>query len=195
MKLLASILAFGLLTSVSVIAQPQNLASCSPMNYRSLVVDTSTRADVLRLLGKPEAVAREEDTGTPYWSYTVNDPKPGWLMVFLRKDKLSGIRLIFKNPLGREEIVRLFGPDFLTVHYAFDDCRPNGGAGQVYLSPTGPIENWEYRGQGKGVVISVHNGQAIEVEFACGPVGSTLSRCTAPQTKAGTLHKMVRNRH
>ncbi len=175
-----AILAVCMAFSASCIAQPKVPSSCSPSGYLGLIVGKSTGNDVVKALGKPEAIAREEDSGVPYWSYTVTDPAPGWLMVFTRKGVLTGIRLILKTSLSRADIVHLYGADILTVHYAFDDCLGNGGAGPVYVSPGGPIEKWEYRGKGKGIVISVHDGQAQEIVFECGPAGPLYSRCASP---------------
>lgn len=179
MKSALAILMICMALSGSCVAQSKAPSLCSPAEYHGLIVGKSTESDVRKALGKPEAIAREEDTGIPYWSYTVADPVPGWLMVFTRRDVLSGIRFVLKAPLSREDIVRLFGPDVLTVHYDFDDCLGRGGTAPVYVSPSGPIESWEYRGKGKGIVISVHDGQAQEVEFECGPEGPLHSRCAS----------------
>jgi hypothetical protein len=129
------------------------------------------------VLGKPDAISREEDTGTPYWSYSTTDPVDGWLMVFMHDGILIGIRLILKTPLRKEDITRLFGPDFVVVHYDLDECLGKGGAAPTFVSLNGPIETWEYRGHGNGLVISVHNGLAEEVSFDCGPTGPPKSKC------------------
>jgi len=175
-RIVSAVLLCSVISGVGA-AQSGGPAQCSPASFRGLKVGKSTRGDVLRTLGNPEARAREEDTGTPYWSYTVGDPAPGWLMVFIRKGHLTGITIVLKTPLNRDRIIGLYGPSLLTVHYDFEGCLGSGGAGPVYVSQNGPIENWEYRGAGKGLVISVHDGLAQEIVFECGPEGPSHSRC------------------
>jgi hypothetical protein len=179
MKAIIPILLLCMTAPAICISQTQANELCSPASYRGLVVGKSTRADVLRTLGKPEALSHEEDTGTPYWSYTVAGPRPGWLMVFTRKKLLTGIRLVFKTPLSKKETIGLYGPELHTVHYDFDNCASGGGAGPVHVSAGGPIERWEYRGEGKGIIFSVHDGQAQEMAFVCGPEDASQPKCDA----------------
>jgi len=183
LKTAIPILVICVVVSASGLAQSSNPATCSPASYHGLIIGKSTWSEVLKTLGKPEAFAREEDTGSPYWSYTTSDPVPGWLMVFTSKGLLTGLRIVLKSPLSKEQTLRLYGPDLLSVHYDFDDCLGGGGAGPVYVSPDGPIEDWEYRGKGKGIVISVDRGQAQEIAFGCGPIGPPRSRCAARGAK------------
>jgi len=195
MKAVLPVLLLCTMVPIAIIAQPPVAPLCSPAVFRGLVVGKSTRSDVLRSLGKPEAVGHEEDTGIPYLSYTVTDPRPGWLMVFTRKGLLTGIRLIFRTPLSKEEVVHLYGPNFRTVHYDFDNCPSDGGAGPVYVSANGPIERWEYRGDAQGTIFSVHDGQAQEMAFGCGPEGPSHPRCASRGEKIATKPKSGNTKH
>ena len=99
----------------------------SAAKYHGLIVGTSTRSDVLKLLGKPNYVGKEEDTGTPIMTYAVIDPLPGTLVVYVTKGILDEMRLDLKKSLTQHDIVRLFGSGFVIVHYATDECIDTGG--------------------------------------------------------------------
>jgi hypothetical protein len=53
--------------------------------YHKLTVGTSTREEVLKVLGKPKTIGKEQDTGLPTMTYLVSDPVPGTLVAYIEK--------------------------------------------------------------------------------------------------------------
>ncbi len=98
----------------------------SAATYHGLTVGTSTRADVLKVLGKPNFVGREEDTGVPTITFPVPDPMPGTLTVYMKKGILDGMRLDLNESLSKSDIIRIFGHNYVVVHYATDDALTPG---------------------------------------------------------------------
>lgn len=156
-------------------AQVPALKRWSAAVYHGLVVGTSSRDDVLRVLGKPKAVGMEQDTGLPTMMYTVSDPVLGTLIVYTKKGILDGMTLLPKNHLTKGDISRLFGPDYAVVGYSTDDCFTEAGTAPIYEAPDGPIQHLEYRDRGLAAVL--HNSDVTAVVFVSGPFGPTHSLC------------------
>jgi len=164
-------------------ASPQKLPerSWSPAMYHDLTVGLSTKDDVLRVLGKPKTIGKEQDTGLPTMTYIVADPVPGVLTVYVPKGVLDGMTLSLKKRLSKSEIVRLFGSGYIAVEYDTDDCLGEGGAAPIYESPNGPIKHLEYRDKGIGVIF--HEGEAVAIVFVSKPFGPSHSICAARAKK------------
>jgi hypothetical protein len=164
-------------------ASPQKLPerSWSPATYHDLTVGLSTKDDVLRVLGKPNTIGKEQDTGLPTMTYIVADPVPGVLTVYVPKGVLDGMTLSLKKQLSKSEIVRLFGSGYIAVQYDTDDCLGDGGAAPIYESPNGPIKHLEYRDKGIGVIF--HEGEAAAIVFVSKPFGPSHSICAARAKK------------
>ncbi len=164
-------------------AQTSNSKLWSAAKYHDLVVGSSTQNDVLRVLGKPKAVGKEQDTGAPTMTWIVTDPVPGTLVVYTKKGILDGMILTPKKDLTKAEILRLFGSEFRVVRYAMDDCVGEGGAGPIYESPDGPIKHLEYRDRGLAVVYAYDDDEKVEaIIFTSKPFGPTHSVCAAHRT-------------
>jgi len=174
---------FALAITVVQQAHPQQPAenSWSPAKYHDLTVGVSTRDDVIRELGKPKAIGKEQDTGLPTMSYTVTDPVLGTLVVYIEKGVLDGMTLSPKKQLTKKNIVGLFGSDYITVRYAPDDCLTNDGSAPIYESPQGSIVHMEYRQL--GLAINFRNDQADAIIFTYGPFGPVHSICAARAKK------------
>ncbi len=180
MKILNVILATSLLATAPYRAGPQApaLNSWSAAKYHGLTVGTSTRVDVLRILGRPNYVGREEDTGTPIMTYVVVDPMPGTLVVYMNKGILDGMRLDLKKSLRKDDIIRLFGHDYVVVHYAADDCLDEGGSAPIYQSSSGPFKYMEYRDRGMAAGFACDDDQKVDaITFTYKPLGPTHSLC------------------
>jgi hypothetical protein len=149
--------------------------------YHGLVVGTSTKADVLRVLGKPKSVGKEQDTGLPTMSYAVSDPVQGTLVVFIRRGLLDAMSLTPKTRSTKDDIVSVLGSDYLVVHYAPDDCLGEGGAAPIYEDRNGPIERIEYRS--RGLALSLHDSEVEAILFVAKPFGPTRSRCAGNKRK------------
>ncbi len=147
--------------------------------YRGLVVGKSSKADALKVLGKPEWTGEESETLTPMMGFTVSEPVAGRLSVLLDHDIIIEIRLSPKETYTKSSIVKVFGPDYIIVHYSFDECLGEGGSGPIYENPDGDIESLEYRL--RGMAMNLHNDDVEEISWLKGPLGPTHSQC--PKTK------------
>ncbi len=147
--------------------------------YHGLVMGKSTRADVLKALGKPKWVGHEQDTGTPIITYDVADPVPGVLTVYINKGILESLALEPKKALSRDDIVRLFGHGYIAVHYSADECLDEGGAAPVYQDPKGHSLYWEYRDRDLAAMFHYNDEDSVDaILFLHGPIGPAHSLCT-----------------
>lgn len=161
-------------------AAPQTSTSkpWNPATYHGLIMGKSTRADVYKVLGKPKFVGREQDTGIPIMTYVVVDPMPGTLVVYIKKGILDGMRLDLNKRLTKHDIIRIFGSDYIIVHYDTDDCLDEGGTVPIYQSPNGPIKTMEYRDRGIAVSFADDDDLKIDaISFTFKEIGPTHSLC------------------
>lgn len=150
----------------------------SAATYHGLIIGTSTRAEVLKLLGRPDYVGREEDTGTPIMNYEVVDPIPGTITVYIKKGILDGIYLYPKGSLTKRDIIRLLGPGYIVVHYAADDCLDSGGAAPIYQSASGSLKYMEYRDRGLAAAFAYNDDEKIEgIIYTFKQLGPVRSAC------------------
>jgi len=158
MKILRAILLTTLVISAALYVESQTPTSkpWNPATYHGLIMGKSTRADAFKVLGKPKWAGREQDTGVPILSYDITDPLPGELEVFITKGILEGMTLNLKNNVSQKDIIRLFGDNYIIVHYATDDCLDDGGAAPIYQNPKGPFKTMQYRDRGL-VILFVYN--------------------------------------
>ena len=124
--------------------------------YRGLTVGKSTRADMLRVLGKPLSSVPTADPGDPQLT-TLNDygavtgDLPGGLAVEVssRNNRIVNITLS-TDGISVEEAVKHFGSDYRKVSYSF--CGENIGdeeSGLLYEDPNSTrITYLEFRSKG-----------------------------------------------
>jgi hypothetical protein len=156
-----------------------------PATYKGLVMGKSTRQEVLRVLGKPEWVGRESDTGVATMEFPVSDPVPGKLAVhFPHGEIVNDMTLYPVSRLTDKDILALLGSDYLTVRYATDDCLGDALTAPLYESPDGYIKHLENRSRGLALAFYAHGVEAIH--FVHEPFGPTSSRCGGkePETSA-----------
>jgi|SRR5579864_235118 len=170
--------------AISLTAEPQTAPSQRwiPAVYHGLTVGKSSRADVLRILGKPTSTGKGGEAGIPYVSYDVSDPIAGTLTVYIRRGIIHEMDLKPKALTTKKDIIRLFGPDYRMVRYSVDECRNEGGVAPLYEDPDGPFEQMEYRPQ--GIAVSFDLNEVEVIAFVARPEGSTHSRCAGtPKVK------------
>jgi hypothetical protein len=139
---------------------------------------------VLKLLGKPNYIGREEDTGTPMMTYLVVDPMPGTLVVYVKKGILDGMRLDLKRALTKDDIIRFFGTDYVVVHYAADDCLDDGGSAPIYQNPSGPFKYMEYHDRGLAAAFANDDNQKVNaIIFTFKAIGPSHSLCAGRSRK------------
>jgi hypothetical protein len=181
MKLLKWVLAILIVSTLTQVASTQVKPDkpWTPAVYHGLVMGRSTRAAVIGVLGKPKWVGHEQDTGAPILVYDVTYPFEGLLTVYIGNGVLESLALEPKVTLAKNDITRLFGRGYITVHYSVDDCLGEGGAAPIYEDPKGPIMHMEYRDRGLAAVFNYNNVDKVEaVIFISKPFGLTHSLCT-----------------
>jgi len=146
--------------------------------YRGLTIGKSTRADMLRVLGKPLSSGPSADQAPPQpiiWNDygTISDELSGSLAVEVdsRDNRIVSISITPTN-LSKDDAIKYFGRDYLSMRYAFCKDQPDaGGLGFIYESPaSGDISFIEYRA--KGVAIQFDSGGIVgAIYFVAKPMG------------------------
>ena len=183
-RILAITASLSLVVLLSGAASAQSLKPWSAAKYHGLAIGRSSRADVRRQLGKPDSVGTEEDTGLPIMTYTVSDPLPGKLVVYTENGIVDGMTLYPRKDQTKDDIVRIFGPDFIVVHYAVDQCSGDGGTAPIYETSSGPIKHMEYRDRGLAAIFSQGDDQKVEaIAFTSRAFGPPHSSCKGSSKK------------
>jgi hypothetical protein len=180
MKVLRTILMTTVVISAALNVESKAPTSMpwNPATYHGLIMGRSTRADVFKVLGKPKWAGSEPDTGVPIMSYDVADPLPGELEVYITKGILEGMTLNLKEKVSQKDIIRLFGHNYIAVHYATDDCLDDGGAAPIYQNPDGPFKTMQYRDRGLVVHFIYNDDDTVDsISFTFKPYGPTHSQC------------------
>jgi len=76
----------------------------------------------------------------------------------------------------------VLGPGSMTAHYAWAECKSEGGSAPIYEDANGDLEYVEYRVRGIAVDI-LKDGTVGEISFVKGTLGSVHSPCPAGQNK------------
>jgi len=134
----------------SAAAQEKPSKEWRTASYHGVVVGTTSKKEVLLRLGKPfwEGSAADVSNATTL-AYKVNDPVEGRLEVYLRHSVVLSMFLYPDAVVGKEDVIRIFGTDFLLARYSMDDCPgENEGSGPIYEDPKGSFTRMEYRSRG-----------------------------------------------
>lgn len=151
--------------------------------YRGLTIGKSTRADMLRVFGKPQWSGPPGDQmeGDPdpevWYDYEGVAEFTGKLTVIVdeRSNVILGIDLYPEN-LSKEEAIKHFGDDYVITRYDFDICLGNEESAPLYESPNGEIKIIEYRE--RGIAIGFNYQDKVEhIQYVSKPIGATSSKC------------------
>jgi hypothetical protein len=97
----------------SLHAQKIPAPAWTPATYRGLTVGSSSKEDVLRVLGRPSSISKDSDSGEPLWNYEVSDPFPGSLEAYIKGGTtLGGFTLRPSLQVTRAKIIKMFGPNY-----------------------------------------------------------------------------------
>lgn len=153
--LVLTALVFG--QAASLHAQQKLASTWAPATYRGLTVGSSSKEDVLRVLGKPSSISRDSDSGEPLWNYQVSDPFPGSLEAYIKGGTtLGGFTLSLSRQVTKAEIIKMFGPNY---RYS---KRPTA---------SGPLEMLSYPDRGIAIILQFeNNGVADLIIYSAKPV-------------------------
>jgi hypothetical protein len=151
--------------------------SWRPATYQGLTIGKSTRADMLRVLGKPLSSGPSADQSPPrpiIWNDygRIEGELSGRLAVEVdsRNNRVVSVFISTDN-MSREDVIKYFGNDYLLMGYDFCKDQPDsGGVGIVYENPAShEIQYIEYRS--RGIAIHVDQGRVSGIYFVSGPMG------------------------
>jgi hypothetical protein len=155
-------------------AAKQKRKKWQPATWRGLTVGTSTRDDVLKLLGKPirEDFADDNEADQVWFIYNDVGDFPGQLEAHLDKQsgRLVAMSLGMTQDIQKETILDLLGKDYELVRYDACPDDPEAEAGPFYESPNGAALYFEYRSLG----IAIHvdsKGYVYGIEYLQKPPG------------------------
>ncbi len=162
-----------------VCAQP--IRGWCPAEYRGLVIGSSTRDDMLRILGHPaqsEVLGEADDTAREVWHhYQSGGEIPGSLVVVEgRSRQITGVSL-YPHDLSREDIVQKLGGGYVETRYDFDLCLGDEESAPLFESKDGSVVMLEYRLRGLAIAVD-DSGRVREVFYLSRPYGAERSRCT-----------------
>jgi len=179
-----------ILFSLIVLIQTTNVFSSSPQavrdrvwrkaTYRGLTVGKSTRADMLRVLGKPLPSSPSADQHPPYpiiWNDygRITGEVSGTLAVEVdrRNNRIVSIS-VSPDRMTKDEAIRLFGDNYLLMGYEFcKDLPPDAVVGPVYENPkSSQIDYLEYRSKGVAIHLD-REGIVNAIYYVSGPIGLT----------------------
>lgn len=133
----------------SLYAQNKPAQAWTPATYHGLTVGSSSKEDVLRVLGRPSSISRDSDSGEPLWTYQVTDPFPGSLEAYIKGGTtLGGFTLTVSRLVTKAEVIKVFGP---TYHYSKRSL------------PFGPLEMMAYPNRGIAIFLQFENNEAVDL--------------------------------
>lgn len=145
--LFLTVLVSGLVPSLH--AQKKPSLVWAPATYRGLTVGSSSKEDVLRVLGVPASISKDSDSGDPLWNYQVSNPFPGSLEAYIKGGTmLGGFTLRPSRLVTRAEIIKMFGPN-----YSYSK-RPTA---------SGPLEMLTYPDRGIAIILQFENNDAVDL--------------------------------
>ena len=177
--ILLSTLIFG-----AIVYFPQRAdADCKPNRgwctgtYRGLTVGKSTRANMLRVLGKPLSSGFSADQDEPKYIIwhdygKITGDLSGTLGVETdkRTDKIVSIS-ISPDDMTKEDAIKYLGQDYKVMGYEFCEGFEDETAVPVYESPKSTQLNYiEYRARGISISID-YRRRVNEINFVAEPMG------------------------
>lgn len=151
--------------------------------YRGFTIGKSTRADMLRILGKPRLSVPSADQEPPYpiiWNDygMIAGELSGRLAVEVdsRNNRIVGISISPDN-MSKEAAIKYFGNDYVAMDYEFCKGMPiDSTVGPVYENPkSGNISYIEYRSRGVAIHLD-YRGMVNAVYFVDEPMGLASER-------------------
>jgi hypothetical protein len=154
-------------------------AGWCPATYRDLTMGRSTRADMLRVFGKPKWSEMFEENGSnaEVWYHYEGKDIPGEIVVNV--DKISQVilrLLLHPKDLSKEEAIKYFGDEFMITRYEFCAGFEEAESAPLYETPRGQFSYLEYRERGIAINFDNH-GIVDNITYVSEPIGAPSSKC------------------
>jgi hypothetical protein len=139
----------------------------------------STRADMLRVFGRPKWSETFEENGSnaEVWYHYEGKEIPGEIVVNVGKRRQVILRILLhpKN-LSKEKAIKYFGDQFMITRYEFCAGFEEAESAPLYETPRGQFSYLEYRD--KGIAISFDDrGKVADITYVSEPIGGPRSKC------------------
>lgn len=167
----------------TAIVQDEENRGWRAATYRGLTIGKSTRADMLRVLGKPHSSVPSADQEPPYpiiWNDygMIEGDLSGSLAVEIdsRTNRVVSISISPDN-MSKDNAIKYFGNDYVGMDYEFCKGVPmDSTVGPVYENPkSGNISYIEYRSRGIAIHLD-YRGMVNAIYFVDGPMGLASER-------------------
>jgi hypothetical protein len=156
-----------------------------------LTMGTSTREDLFRVFGEPEDFAEMEK-----WRSETDQLPPEIPYIYQNVGEMRGLHRVAVNSLdgkvvwisveaekmSKEDVDRLFGPDYKITRYGYDDCIDDEDGVPIFESSKGELELFEYREL--GIFFSLKKQDSFKgldlvelITFVSEAPGTKTSRC------------------
>ena len=195
MRILISLINACLILGLTVhtVAQTKK-KKWQPATWKGLTTGKSTRADVLKLLGKPiRKDFTEPDSPEVWYIYKDVGDFPGDLTVAINKKTLrvSAILLSPDGEVKKEVVLKHLGDDWEITRY--ESCPgDNIVEGPVYQNDKGHAEFIEYRSKGIAILVG-YQDRVDNIEYLESPPGlSSLKECPPDPTKRRATKRKVK---
>lgn len=163
--------------------ETQSKGDWQSAKFRGLTMGRSTRADLLRVLGKPDSTdtpadqARDDPNPEIWYMY-----KKGWdfpsTVVAVLDARTNVIQAIYLHPLNltKNMALKYYGNDYQITRYDFDVCLGTEESAPLYESPNGAVNLIEYRKL--GIALAVGPKDRIDtIYYVHKPLGAASSKC------------------
>lgn len=148
-----------------------------PAVFKGLTIGIASRKESIDVLGTPRESTESRIDLPPNEEpelqdeYPYQDDFPGSLVVSSSKktETVTSI-IIYPDDLRYEDLLDIYGKDFVLTKYSLLDCPNDAGSGFVREAKDGEIEFLEYRA--KGIVVDLDDEKHLvkSIEFVQGPV-------------------------
>lgn len=151
-----------------------------PATYRGLTMGRSTRADMIRVFGKPkfsEVFVEAGSSPEDWYHYDDAGEFPGEVIVNV--DKLTGriLRITLQpKSLLSADATRHFGKDYGLKRYEFCPGFEEQESAPLYENAKGQFRYIEYRKRGIALALTPM-GEVGSITYGSGPVGVPSSKC------------------
>ena len=145
----------------------------TPASYRGLMLGSAGRADVMRVLGPPDAQSRKRNSQVDEeLIYKGRGDHHGDLAVRLdRSGVIFEIQESFPVAIPRTRIDKELGRDAMTAHYSRDRCNA------LHRDPNGPIELTLYPARGIYLWPDQYGYDFAAIYYTAHPPGISRPRC------------------